>query len=119
MQFLNISNHPSDKWSPEQVEAARALGGVPSDVKFPNVNPRWSTEEVGDHAAELVNTLDLEGVAGAMIAGEPLMVACIIRELQALGVACYSATTERVVEERDGVKTSRFIFVQFREWPAL
>jgi hypothetical protein len=120
MQFLNISNHPSDKWTPEQVEAAKSLGGLPSDVKFPHVDPQWSTEEVQNVAKKLVMSLDLVEVAGAMVAGEPLMTLCIVRNLQAIGVRCFSATTERsVVEGKDGVKTSKFNFVRFREWPTL
>jgi hypothetical protein len=119
MQFLNISNHPSSSWTPAQVEAARALGGEPADVGFPNVDPSWSTSEIEDFAIHFAESLDLEEVGGAMVAGEPLFAVLLVRELQKLNVACYTATTERGVEERDGQKISRFSFVRFREWPSL
>lgn len=119
MQFLNISNHPSSSWTSQQLEAAASLGGQPSDIRFPNVDPRWTTEEIEINAADLVSRLDLNGVECGMVAGEPIMALFVVRELQRLGVTCYSATTERIVEERDGVKTSRFTFVRFREWPTL
>lgn len=120
MQFLNISNHPSSSWTPAQTESARALGGEPSDVRFPSVDPSWSTSEIKDFAIHFAECLDLTEVAGAMVAGEPLFAVLLVRELQKLNVPCFSATTERIVEENgDGVKTSRFSFVRFREWPTL
>ena len=119
MQFLNISNHPSSSWTAQQTEAAQVLGGEPSDVRFPNIDPSWSTSEIKDFAILFAKSLDLEGVESAMVAGEPLFAVLLVRELQALGVVCYSATTERVVEESEGEKRSRFNFVRFRAWPTL
>jgi hypothetical protein len=122
MQFLNISNHPVEGWSASQREAALALAPDADllDVDFPTLDPQWSRVKVKVKAIEFIDDLDPRPGARAMVAGEePIMCFYLVRELQALGVACYSATTERVVEERDGVKTSRFSFVRFREWPAL
>lgn len=119
MQFLNISNHPSSSWTVDQVDAAKQLGGRPSDIRFPNVDPSWSTEDIKEAAIYFAQCIDLEDVAGAMVAGEPIMSTYLVRELQASGVRCYSATTERVVEKVDGEKRSRFTFVRFREWPTL
>jgi hypothetical protein len=122
MQFLNISNHPVEGWSASQREAALALAPDADllDVDFPTLDPQWSRVKVKVKAIEFIDDLDPRPGARAMVAGEePIMCFYLVRELQALGVACYSATTERVVEERDGVKTSRSSFVRFREWPAL
>lgn len=33
--FINLTNHPSDKWSKEQLEAARKYGEV-VELVFPN-----------------------------------------------------------------------------------
>ena len=119
--FLNISNHSIKGWSHDQKKAALELAPEAElvDVPFPNVIPRWPLDEVISRARELTRALDLEKTQAAMVAGESIMCVLLVRELQALGVVCYSATTERVVEESEGEKRSRFTFVRFREWPAL
>jgi len=54
--FINISNHPSAKWSPEQLAAALDLAGEEPirDVQFPNVNPTDGRYEVMQQAYDLV-----------------------------------------------------------------
>lgn len=47
--FINVSNHPSSKWSQAQKDAA---GGEILDIPFPNINPRASTWEVEAMASE-------------------------------------------------------------------
>ena len=44
--FINISNHPSSKWSQEQIIAAKKLGGDIIDIPFPIVPTRSSTKEI-------------------------------------------------------------------------
>jgi hypothetical protein len=44
--LLNLSNHPSVNWSPEQRAAAeRQFGGV-ADLAFPHIDPTATTAEV-------------------------------------------------------------------------
>jgi hypothetical protein len=124
LAFWNISNHPAERWSEAQKQAALELAPEAElvDVSFPSVSPEWNEDEVEREAKKIIEGWR-DALAGerrvscAMVAGEPTMCTHLVRELQTLGVACYSATTERIVEESEGEKRSRFNFVRFRAWP--
>ncbi len=124
--FLNISNHPLEKWSPEQLMAARSLGhGVIASQKFPNVPPSYTMEEVAAMAKGLVADVEkdypqtgefLTPPRIAMIQGEFSLTWELTRRLHALGWRVVVACSERnVIDNPDGTKTVRFQFVQFRE----
>lgn len=115
--FLNLSNHPSDTWSPEQRAAAKALGGPIRDVSFPAVPPEYDTADVEAMATKLEEDLP-PGLRVAMVAGEPTLCALLVRRLQRRGVRCVAATTRREVEVlADGREARHFRFVRFRDWP--
>jgi len=118
--FVNHTNHPSSKWSNEQLEAAQIFGEV-KDIPFPNINPRATIAEVKSLVAE---NLEL------ILAAEPVAVLCqgefnytfaLVECLKNLGVTVLAATSERVVSSEilpDGSsrQISTFRFVQFREY---
>ena len=61
--FLNHTNHPSDKWSSEQIAAAEIFGEI-IDLPFPAIPPEFEKEEVAKKVAEnLKKILSLEPVA--------------------------------------------------------
>jgi len=116
--FLNISNHPSAKWTATQRAAAETLGTTIQDVPFPNVPPFATTEEVAAMAKNLVAGLR-QPIANsddyAMVQGEQSLCWELSRRLIALGWRVCVATTERtVVEGEGGTKTVTFGVVQFR-----
>lgn len=116
--FLNISNHPVAKWSPEQVAAAEALGNHVQDVPFPNVPPTATAEEVTAMARVVVAqfaSMPVYGVDCVMVQGEFSLTYELSRMFLALGWEVVVATTERNVEEVDGKKVVTFQFVQFRK----
>ena len=49
--FLNHTNHPSSKWSVEQISAAKIFGEI-VDVPFPNIPPQLDENEVKEIVAE-------------------------------------------------------------------
>lgn len=118
--FINLSNHPLSGWT--EAQRAAALDLVPGaeivDVRFPDVDPTASTEEVLAAATRIVEQMVGEAAVAAMVAGEPIMCMGLVEALEGRGVRCYSATTRRVVEEVEGEKRSRFEFVRFRAWRA-
>lgn len=120
MVFLNLSNHISPGWSAEQRAAAIELASDVHDLPFPVVDPAWSEAEVAAAAARFLAEREERwgDVREAMVAGEPLMALYLVAGLQAQGVRCWTATTERRTEVRpDGTKVSVFGFVRFRAWP--
>lgn len=121
--FVNISNHPSAKWSPEQRQDAEALGGPIVDVAFPNVPPDAPASEVGVLMGSIILALSRlpERVQGVMVQGEFTLTYAIVRELSRQRIPCYAATTSRVATEvinPDGSVTRghEFKFVQFRQY---
>lgn len=123
--YLNLSNHPLEQWSAEQLEAARDLGlGDPIDLPdgMPLVPPDASSADVQRLAERLADQALALNAAGAFVAGEFTLTAALVSALQARGVRCFSATTEREVKQtqrEDGSleRQSVFRFVQWREYP--
>ncbi|HQQ00761.1 MAG TPA: hypothetical protein PLY86_20100 [bacterium] len=110
-RFLNISNHPSDKWPKEQVDevrkivnamfdnpiADRKIGIV--DIPFPQIPPDADTQAVTDivtTAWELVHDKcgTIIGVMGAMVQGEMTAVVAFLKILQQCLIPAYAATGE-------------------------
>jgi hypothetical protein len=119
--FLNLSNHPAAMWSPAQRAAAEALGGGIVDEPFPDVPAKAGPREVSAIGAALAERLLPLSPAAAMIQGEFTLAFYLVGEFESRGIACYAATTRRVVElaaQPDGTveKKTRFEFVRFRRY---
>ena len=119
--FLNLSNHPLAGWPATQRAQAEALGGEILDEPFPDVPPEATTAQVAAMAAALAARVEALRPAAIMIQGEFTLTFCLAAMLESRGLACYAATTRRVVEMvpgADGVlqKRSRFEFVQLRRY---
>jgi hypothetical protein len=115
--FVNISNHPSSKWSTAQRSAAEQLGGAIIDIPFPNIPATATRQEIAKLAkamfADLVERYPTPGYA--MVAGGGTLCSLLILALSILGWEVVFACSERnTVENDDGSKTVRFDFVQFR-----
>ncbi len=122
MGFVNLSNHPSERWSEDQLAAARTLATPVIDVPFPIVPAGADLAEVEalvDAVLGAIDQLDAP-VSAAMVGGELTATMLLVGRLQARGVRCVAATTARdVVDEPDGTRRSRFRFVRFRAYPSL
>lgn len=122
--LLNLSNHPSAKWSAEQRAAAERRFGMISDMPFPELNPGLSLGEItniaNDYAQKCLEmfTKSASGKLNAVHAmGEYTFIYQLLKRLESLGVPCVASTTERITQKNpDGSKTSVFRFVQFRPY---
>lgn len=135
--FINLSNHPSDKWSKKQLEAVKELTNNESivDIPFPQIDPEMPSEDVVTLAKEyfyknilnviydVESTDDVPDKIYLHIMGEMCFTYNVVelakffskRELE--NITCIASTTKRnVVEKEDGTKISIFEFVQFREY---
>ena len=130
--LINISNHPSSRWDVKQTEAAHKLGGRRIiDLPFPQVDPAASTKDIEGLAANLMSQIwdiikdnmtttdtesdDFESVV-VHVMGEQTLCWHLLAQLKDRRIPAVASTTERKVEEKDGVKTSVFQFVQFRHY---
>jgi hypothetical protein len=120
--LLNLSNHPSGTWSPEQKSVAEAQFGCIEDLSFPQIDPSASAEDVGtlalEYAQQIESLLERHPEENAVhVMGELTFCVALVRLLQAQHILCVASTTSRdTVENADGTKTSRFRFVQFRTY---
>ena len=112
--LLNLTNHPSDTWSPEQIAAA---GGDVMDMPFPSVPPEADEAYIDALANEYLDRiLSLENLSAVHIMGEFNFCYALISRLKAQGVRCVASTTLRETVEENGVKISKFKFTRFREY---
>ncbi len=112
-KFMNISNHPSNKWSEKQLNAAKALAsdGI-IDLRVPNINPNYdSIDAIVD---DIVGSVP-DSVSTVLIAGPADFTFKVISALKAKGVLVVTACSERnTIDLPDGSKKVSFDFVQFR-----
>lgn len=118
--FVNFSNHISDNWSKEQIEAASVYGEI-VDVEFPILNPEMTEEDIvriGDEYIEKIASYNPDAV---MCQGEFTLIFYVVNGLLKKGITCLAACTNRVTVENileDGTvkKESEFRFVGFRKY---
>lgn len=117
--FINLSNHPSEKWTVAQTKAAEIYGEI-VDLPFPSVDPAGDTTYIDNLANEyvekVVSMADGEHTV-VHIMGEMTLIYSIINKLNSKGIICVCSTTERIVEDlENGEKKVLFNFVKFREY---
>ncbi len=120
--LLNLSNHPTTKWTPEQLNNAIQQFTQVQDMPFPNIPPTATTDKVKQIADEYYNKIlkiaAKHHTLTVHLMGEMTFTYHLVTKLQTFGIACVASTTERtVLEEINGKKTFLFKFVQFRAYP--
>ena len=117
--FVNVSNHSSDKWNSQQLEAARSYGKI-VDIEFPAIDARLSKEKVVDLAEQYLKKICALKPSCVMVQGEFCFTYSLIQKLKEQNIKVVAACSERVAREKQigGVtqKVSTFEFVQFREY---
>lgn len=116
--FINLTNHPSEKWSEEQMKAAHDYGEV-VDMSFPIIEPNFTREDVLYLVKVFVEII--EGIKDdntvVHVMGEMTFTHNLVNALKEMGIICLASTTERnTIMMPDGKKISEFKFVQFREY---
>jgi len=122
---INLSNHPSDKWSQEQRDAFYSLvmEGYQNwkvdfqiiDIPFPNVPPEADILEVKEIAENVLKELGEYNFKYIMCQGEFSLTYNLVKMLKGWEKIPVVATTKReVVEKENGEKISVFKFVRFR-----
>ena len=117
--FINLTNHPGDKWSDKQRQSAEEYGEI-YDIKFPDIDSKMSSEQVKEFAAEYVDEIVKRNPKCVLCQGEFTFSYQVISLLKQKGIKTVAACSERHTSEMvAGDVTSRvslFEFVQFREY---
>lgn len=122
--LINLTNHPSTNWSPEQRdEALRRWGGI-EDVSFPSVGAQWDDADMKRCAGAIVGEVAAKKPDAVLCQGEMSMTFLLVAMFQRSRIPVYAATSERRACEElmpDGTvrKTVLFSFVQFRKYTDL
>lgn len=117
--FINLTNHPSDKWSGHQLLAAHQYGEI-IDLPFPSV-PEYASHEDNNELAknifEEVEKISFRKPCVVHIMGEMTFTYALVKLLKSRGYTCVASTTKRNVDILpDGTKNVKFEFCQFREY---
>lgn len=118
--LINLSNHPSAKWSAEQAEAARRLFGEVVDLPFPVVDPAGDEDHIAsltDEYFRRILEIAEEQHVTVHLMGEMTLTYALVQRLHAHGIPCVASTTKReTIDYADGRRESLFKFVQFRKY---
>ena len=120
--FVNFSNHPSENWSNEQINAAKRIvsGGSIVDIAFPQVSGEADESEISRTADKYAKEIISLNPSAVMCQGEFGICLEVVTTLKNNGIkVLYSCserkTLETVIDNRTE-KTSVFKFVRFREY---
>lgn len=120
--LINLSNHPSDKWSSRQLSAALNKYTSVVDLPFPHISPNATTSQVKSKAQSYLSKI-LKIISSSTdknnavhLMGEFSFVYHLVNLLKKKKISVVVSTTNRIVEESDEKKIVIFDFVRFREY---
>jgi len=118
--LINHTNHPSDKWSDKQKQAAEIFGGV-EDVPFPVVSAKYTEYEIKKLVEAQASLIICKHPQAVLCQGEYSYTYAMITKLKTMGIKVIAACSSRVTLEYVDAdqythRESQFEFIQFREY---
>jgi len=119
--LINLTNHPSARWSEKQKAAAEEEFGEIVDMSFPEIREEgceWYVSDLADqYLRKILNMPDASPFVVHLM-GEQTFSYALLKRLRARGITCVASTTKRIVkEEEPGRKTEViFQFERFRRY---
>jgi hypothetical protein len=121
--LINLSNHPSSKWSKEQLGSAKNAYSSIVDLVFPEISPFLDLAEIEqiaeDYLIKIKNALiqSKDDSNAVHIMGEFTFTFNLLEMLKKNNIPAVASTTSReVYEDKDGNKLSKFNFIRFRNY---
>lgn len=117
--LINFSNHPSEYWRQNQLDAASKYGEI-MDIPFPVVNPEACYDDIQKIAEQYVEKIlsiaECHHIT-VHVMGEMTLTFLVVSMLKEKGIECIASTTDRNAEFiSDNKKISDFQFVRFRKY---
>jgi|YelNatPaOPRAMG01_1025707.scaffolds.fasta_scaffold15862_4 hypothetical protein len=121
--LINLSNHPSSKWSEEQVKAAKNYYSAIVDLGFPVIYPTADLNEIIKTAVKYF--IDIKNILtennsennAVHVMGEFTFTFNLLEMLKQNNISAVASTTSReVYEDQNGNKLSKFNFIRFRNY---
>ena len=118
--LINLSNHKYEKWQESQKQIATTNYGVVLDLSFPQIDPKWTSEQVMELAftylKDIKSLVRKEKKKVVHIQGEFTFVFKLVTLLKQNGIVCIASTSKRNVKQVGTKKVIDFIFTNFREY---
>jgi len=118
--FINLSNHPNNLWSKQQMNAASKYGKI-IDMIFPNISADYTEQEIDLLSNKYFDDIIRLNPSCVMCQGEFSFVYSLVSKLKKAGIKVVAACSERNVEyikneEEVSSKKVIFKFIKFREY---
>lgn len=119
--FVNLSNHNSSKWSPEQLQTAEQIGKI-VDIPFPNIKSTATEKEIAELSDKYVEEIkDKYYPCAVMCQGEMTFTYQMVNKLKENHIPSVAACSERKVVEKTNEKGETeknviFAFEGFRQY---
>ena len=118
--FINLTNHPSIRWSEKQRKAAEEYGVI-EDLPFPNVSPEWSDARINCEAEHYRDQILQKEKPVVLLQGDFLFTYRLVCLLKESGIKVVTACSKRKAIEQfhsngSVIKESLFDFVSFKEY---
>ena len=122
--LINLSNHPSEKWSENQLCAAHEAYGDIMDFPFPEIDAAASEDEICTLALDTANEITAIGPTAVLCQGEYSFTFAVTAGLIRRGIPVICATSVRRAIDApmpDGSTQKQIIFrfERFREYKAV
>ena len=119
IMLINLTNHPSARWSEKQKAAADEFGEI-VDVPFPQVEASADEQIVKSLAKEYLEKIKKivgDNPVVVHVMGEMTFTYSLVSLLKAEDIVCVASTSERIVNEiENGKKEVVFQFNRFRRY---
>ena len=117
--LINLTNHPSARWSDKQKAAADEFGEI-VDMSFPQVEASADEQIVNSLAKEYLEKIKKivgDNPVVVHVMGEMTFTYSLVSLLKAEDIVCVASTSERIVNEiENGKKEVVFQFNRFRRY---
>lgn len=120
--LINLSNHPLDTWSVEQITQANLKYGEIFDINFPSINPKFSSKKIivlAKNYLKMINEIFLnrDNEKNAVhLMGEFTFVFALATLLTKNEITVIASTSNRNTIDLPNGKIVTFEFIQFREY---
>ena len=118
--LINLSNHPSARWSETQTLCAAAYGEV-VDMPFPAVDAHATSGDIDALVQQYFDRIMAYNNPAVMLQGEYVFTYRLVNRLKQAGITVLASCSERRVvqsvdAEGNATRVSVFVFAGFREY---
>lgn len=118
--LINLTNHPSSRWSEKQKSVAESEYGEIVDMPFPIIDEAGDEKYIATLADEYLNKIVTSSNSYPFVVhimGEQTFSYALIKRLRDKGITCVASTTKRIVKEEESGRKTEVIF-QFERFRA-